>query len=59
MAQVMQEYRAFAVLDFRSVLVSLDSIDITQQLIQRLDLVIGDGDGVVPLPAPIQSQDDP
>ncbi|WP_411839168.1 OmpH family outer membrane protein [Paracoccus sp. ME4] len=52
MGQIMQERGAVAVLDRRTVFVSLDAIDVTQQLIDTLDQRIGDGQGAVPLPAP-------
>lgn len=52
MGQIMQERGAVAVLDRRTVFVSLDAIDVTQQLIEMLDDRIGDGEGAVPLPAP-------
>lgn len=52
MGQVMSDRGAVAVLDRRTVFVSLDAIDVTQQLITALDDRIGDGEGVVPLPAP-------
>ncbi|TGN56236.1 OmpH family outer membrane protein [Paracoccus liaowanqingii] len=52
MGQVMSDRGAVAVLDRRTVFVSLDAIDVTQQLITTLDQRIGDGAGVVPLPSP-------
>ncbi|TJZ93043.1 OmpH family outer membrane protein [Paracoccus gahaiensis] len=52
MGQVMSDRGAVAVLDRRTVFVSLDAIDVTQQLITTLDQRIGDGAGVVPLPDP-------
>jgi len=50
MGQVMQDRRAVAVLDRRTVFVSLDAIDVTAQLVTMLDQRIGDGNGVVPVP---------
>lgn len=47
MGEVMQRRGAVAVLDRRTVFVSLDSIDITDELIAELDKHIGEG----PLPA--------
>lgn len=44
MGDMMQERGAVAVLDRRTVFVSLDAIDITGDLIRRLDEVIGDGE---------------
>ena len=51
MGEVMQDRRAIAVLDRRTVFVSLDAIDITADLIARLDEELGDGEGQVPFPA--------
>ncbi|CAM3208489.1 OmpH family outer membrane protein [Paracoccus nototheniae] len=51
MGQMMSDRGAVAVLDRRTVFVSLDAIDVTQQLITALDDRIGNGEGVVPLPA--------
>ncbi|WP_265500274.1 OmpH family outer membrane protein [Paracoccus beibuensis] len=50
MGEVMQERGAIAVLDRRTVFVSLDAIDITGELITALNASIGDGDGAVPVP---------
>ncbi|MEE2859832.1 MAG: OmpH family outer membrane protein [Pseudomonadota bacterium] len=50
MAEVMQDRGAVAVLDRRTVFVSLDAIDITNDLITALDAGIGDGEGAVPIP---------
>lgn len=50
MGEMMQERRAVAVLDRRTVFVSLDAIDLTQPLVARLNRELGDGDGTVPLP---------
>lgn len=52
MGDLMAEHGAVAVLDHRTVFVSLDAIDITEALIQTLDAELGDGDGAVPLPEP-------
>lgn len=43
MGEMMQERGAVAVLDRRTVFVSLDAIDITSDLVRRLDAEIGDG----------------
>ncbi|MFV0383049.1 OmpH family outer membrane protein [Paracoccus sp. (in: a-proteobacteria)] len=43
MAEVMRERNAVAVLERRTVFVSLDAIDITDALIERLDETIGEG----------------
>lgn len=43
MGELMQQRGAVAVLDRRTVFVSLDAIDITSDLIRRLDETIGDG----------------
>ncbi|WP_207100667.1 OmpH family outer membrane protein [Paracoccus shandongensis] len=49
MGEMMQERGAVAVLDRRTVFVSLDAIDLTQDLIARLNAELGDGAGKVPL----------
>ena len=46
MGKLMQERGAVAVLDQRTVFVSLDVIDITLDLIERLDSELGDGAGM-------------
>jgi Skp family chaperone for outer membrane proteins len=51
MGEAMQNRGAVAVLDRRTVFVSLDAIDITDDLIAALDAAIGDGEGVVAVPA--------
>lgn len=51
MGEMMQDRRAVAVLDRRTVFVSLDAIDITADLVLRLDERLGDGAGQVPLPS--------
>lgn len=43
MGEMMQARGAVAVLDRRTVLISLDAINITDDLIQRIDTTIGDG----------------
>ncbi|MBK4216970.1 OmpH family outer membrane protein [Paracoccus caeni] len=48
MGEVMRERGAVAVLDRRTVFVSLEAIDITNDLAALLDERLGDGDGVVP-----------
>ncbi|MDQ1899142.1 OmpH family outer membrane protein [Paracoccus sp. WLY502] len=50
MGEMMQERNAVAVLDRRTVFVSMDAIDMTQDLVQRLNAELGDGSGTVPLP---------
>ncbi|MBU2958562.1 OmpH family outer membrane protein [Paracoccus sp. 1_MG-2023] len=50
MGQAMQDRGAVAVLDRRTVFVSLDAIDVTEDLIAVMDDQIGDGEGAVPLP---------
>lgn len=50
MGQAMQDRGAVAVLDRRTVFVSLDAIDVTEDLIEVLDEQLGDGEGTVPLP---------
>lgn len=50
MGEMMQDRGASAVLDRRTVFVSLEGIDITQALIEALDADLGDGGGAVPLP---------
>ncbi len=51
MGEMMQQRHAVAVLDRRTVFVSLDVIDITTALVAELDRAVGDGAGVVPLPS--------
>lgn len=46
MGRMMQERGAVAVLDQRTVFVSLDVIDITADLVDRLDGELGDGEGM-------------
>ena len=50
MGEMMQERGAVAVLDRRTVFVSVDAIDLTQDLVVRLNAELGDGAGTVPLP---------
>lgn len=52
MGEMMAERGAVAVLDRRTVFVSLDAIDMTDALVARLDADLGDGDGAVPLTVP-------
>lgn len=52
MGEMMQERGAVAVLDRRTVFVSLDAIDMTQDLVVRLNAQLGDGAGVVPRTTP-------
>lgn len=58
MGEMMEERGAVAVLDRRTVFVSLDAIDMTDALVVRLDADLGDGDGTVPLSVP-QNRDAP
>lgn len=48
MGDLMQQRGAVAVLDRRTVFVSLDAIDITTELIERVDRDLGDGSDLVP-----------
>lgn len=50
MGQAMQDRGAVAVLDRRTVFVSLDAIDVTEDLVAVMDDQVGDGDGAVPVP---------
>ena len=59
MGQLMQERGAVAVLDRRTIFVSLDAIDVTETLVVTLDERIGDGEGAVPLPDPPPSAEAP
>lgn len=59
MGQLMQDRGAVAVLDRRTVFVSLDAIDVTGQLVTLLDQRIGDGDGVIALPPASGQAGDP
>lgn len=52
MGEMMQERGAVAVLDRRTIFVSLDAIDLTQALVARLNAELGDGEGRVPLQEP-------
>ncbi|WP_165455684.1 OmpH family outer membrane protein [Paracoccus subflavus] len=56
MGEMMQERGAVAVLDRRTVFVSLDAIDMTDDLVARLDADLGDGQGTVPLTVPQDQQ---
>jgi Skp family chaperone for outer membrane proteins len=54
-AQTMQDMGAVAVLDKQSIILSLQSIDVTAEVIARIDATMGDGTSpqpVVPAPAP-------
>ncbi|TRW98267.1 OmpH family outer membrane protein [Paracoccus sp. M683] len=58
MGRLMQERGALAVLDRRTVLVSVSSINITPDLIDRIDVELGDGaDLAQTRPAPAQETD--
>lgn len=52
MGEMMRERGAVAVLDRRTVFVSLDAIDLTQDLVARVNAELGDGAGAVPLTQP-------
>lgn len=47
--QLMVEAGAVAVLDRRAVLMSVDSVDITEQAILRVNLEFGEGEAILPL----------
>jgi Skp family chaperone for outer membrane proteins len=47
-AQTMQDMGAVAVLDKQSIILSLQSIDVTTQVIARIDATVGDGSTPVP-----------
>ncbi len=51
-AQTMQDMGAVAVLDKQSIILSLQSIDVTGQVIARIDATVGDGTTVPPEPQP-------
>ena len=53
LGQLMVDRGAFAILDRRSVLLSLGSIDITDDAIQSIDDALGDGAGAAPEPVPV------
>lgn len=59
MGDLMQQRGAVAVLDRRTVFVSLDAIDITSELIGRLDEALGDGADIVADPAEPESDQQP
>lgn len=46
LGQLMLDRKAFAILDRRSVMLSLGSIDVTEDAIARIDALIGEGTGV-------------
>ncbi len=54
LGQLMIDYGAVAILDRRSVLLSLSSVDITEEAAARIDATIGDGTSTLeePIPAP-------
>ncbi len=59
-AQTMQDMGAIAVLDKKSIILSLQSIDVTAQVIARIDASVGDGSNPpVTDPSPEPSQPDP
>ena len=49
LGQLMVDRGAFAILDRRSVLLSLGSIDVTEAALERIDTAIGDGSQLVPV----------
>ena len=57
LGELMVERGAFAILDRRSVLLSLGSIDVTEDAIARIDAAIGDGAQVAPEVAPDTTPD--
>lgn len=60
MGAVVQERGAVAVLDRRTVFVSLDAIDVTADLVAQADQQLGDGADVVPFePSPTPASDQP
>lgn len=56
MGEIMQDHGAVAVLDRRTLFVSLDAIDVTQDLIAQLNQELGDGQGAVPLPQEAEAE---
>ena len=48
LGQLMVDRGAFAILDRRSVLLSLGSIDVTEAALERIDAAMGDGSQLVP-----------
>lgn len=62
LGQLMVDRGAFAILDRRSVFLSLGSIDVTEDAIVRINDAIGDGSGVTPDitpdPAPLGTPED-
>lgn len=54
LGQLMLEREAYAILDRRSILLSLGSIDITDEAIARVDGTIGDGAGDLAIEDPAQ-----
>lgn len=60
MGEVMRERGAVVVLDRRTVFVSVEAIDITEELLTVLDRELGDGVGVVPFqPTPTTESGEP
>ena len=49
LGQLMVDRGAFAILDRRSVLLSLGSLDVTEAALERIDTAIGDGSQLVPV----------
>lgn len=52
MGDVVRERGAFAILDSRAILLSVQSIDVTDAMVERIDSVLGDGAGRADAPAP-------
>lgn len=57
-AAIMQEREAGLVLDRRQALAAVSAIDITQDLVERMDATIGDGGALPELPPPSDTPDD-
>ncbi|MDG1407202.1 MAG: OmpH family outer membrane protein [Octadecabacter sp.] len=49
LGQLMVDRGAFAILDRRSVLLSLGSLDVTEAALERIDTAIGDGSQLIPV----------
>lgn len=52
LAEVVRQTGAFAILDSRAIVISANTIDITDQAIQRVDLVLGDGTPTITMEDP-------
>ncbi|HCP82142.1 MAG TPA: hypothetical protein DIT67_11315 [Octadecabacter sp.] len=58
LGELMVERGAFAILDRRSVLLSLGSIDVTEYAIVKIDATIGDGAQMTPMQTPDTTTED-